>query len=94
MNSRRVSFSRSVAARLQGRYRLTLRKRWSTFPNHRSRSAGSSDPMPCADSLISPQRAQKWSMQLWQLLTLNLWMQIFLDGGGSAAADLIQADKA
>jgi len=24
---------------------------------------------------------QDWSMQLWQFLTLELWMQIFLDGG-------------
>ena len=22
-----------------------------------------------------------WSMQIWQLLTLELWMQTFLDGG-------------
>jgi len=22
-----------------------------------------------------------WSMQLWQFLTLELWMQVFLDGG-------------
>ena len=26
--------------------------------------------------------AQDWSMQLWQFLTLELWMQTFLDGGG------------
>ena len=25
--------------------------------------------------------AQDWSMQIWQLLTLELWMQTFLDGG-------------
>jgi asparagine synthase (glutamine-hydrolysing) len=25
--------------------------------------------------------AQDWSMQLWQFLTLELWMQTFLDGG-------------
>ena len=24
---------------------------------------------------------QDWSMQIWQFLTLELWMQIFLDGG-------------
>jgi asparagine synthase (glutamine-hydrolysing) len=24
---------------------------------------------------------QDWSMQLWQFLTLELWMQTFLDGG-------------
>jgi asparagine synthase (glutamine-hydrolysing) len=27
-----------------------------------------------------------WSMQIWQLLTLELWMQTFLDGGGKRAA--------
>jgi len=24
---------------------------------------------------------EDWSMQLWQFLTLELWMQTFLDGG-------------
>ena len=24
---------------------------------------------------------QDWSLQLWQFLTLELWMQVFLDGG-------------
>jgi hypothetical protein len=24
---------------------------------------------------------QDWSMQLWQFLTLELWMRTFLDGG-------------
>ncbi len=24
---------------------------------------------------------QDWSMQIWQFLTLELWMQMFLDGG-------------
>jgi asparagine synthase (glutamine-hydrolysing) len=24
---------------------------------------------------------EDWSMQLWQFLTLELWMQVFLDGG-------------
>jgi asparagine synthase (glutamine-hydrolysing) len=24
---------------------------------------------------------QDWSLQLWQFLTLELWMQTFLDGG-------------
>jgi len=24
---------------------------------------------------------QDWSMQIWQLLTLELWMQTFLEGG-------------
>lgn len=28
------------------------------------------------------QGAQDWSMQIWQFLTLELWMQTFLDGGG------------
>ena len=27
--------------------------------------------------------AQDWSMQIWQLLTLELWMRIFLDSGAS-----------
>ena len=30
------------------------------------------------------QRMQDWSMQIWQFLTLELWMQTFLDGGGRA----------
>jgi asparagine synthase (glutamine-hydrolysing) len=39
--------------------------------------------------------AQDWSMQIWQLLTFELWMQIFLDGGGKpAAADLIHRQQA
>jgi asparagine synthase (glutamine-hydrolysing) len=25
-----------------------------------------------------------WSMQLWQFITLELWMQVFLDGGARA----------
>jgi asparagine synthase (glutamine-hydrolysing) len=29
---------------------------------------------------------QDWSMQLWQFLTLELWMQIFLDGGAQKFA--------
>jgi asparagine synthase (glutamine-hydrolysing) len=38
---------------------------------------------------------QDWSMQIWQLLTLELWMQIFLDGGGKhAAADSIHRQQA
>lgn len=32
-----------------------------------------------------------WSMQLWQLLTLELWMQTFLDGGASKfEAEILQ----
>jgi len=39
--------------------------------------------------------AQDWSMQIWQFLTLELWMQIFLDGGGKhVAADLIHRQQA
>jgi asparagine synthase (glutamine-hydrolysing) len=39
--------------------------------------------------------AQDWSMQIWQLLTLELWMQTFLDGGSKhAAADLIHRQQA
>jgi asparagine synthase (glutamine-hydrolysing) len=38
--------------------------------------------------------AQDWSMQIWQFLTLELWMQIFLDGGKRAAADLICKQQA
>jgi asparagine synthase (glutamine-hydrolysing) len=37
---------------------------------------------------------QDWSMQIWQLLTLELWMQIFLDGGGKqTATQLIHAQQ-
>jgi asparagine synthase (glutamine-hydrolysing) len=36
-----------------------------------------------------------WSMQLWQFLTLELWMQTFLDGGARKfEADLIQPRQA
>ena len=38
---------------------------------------------------------QDWSMQMWQLLTLELWMQTFLDGGGNhAAADWMHKQQA
>jgi asparagine synthase (glutamine-hydrolysing) len=30
---------------------------------------------------------QDWSLQIWQFLTLELWMQTFLDGGGKCMAD-------
>jgi asparagine synthase (glutamine-hydrolysing) len=30
--------------------------------------------------------AEDWSMQIWQLLTLEIWMQLFLDGGARALA--------
>jgi asparagine synthase (glutamine-hydrolysing) len=29
---------------------------------------------------------EDWSMQIWQLLTLEIWMQLFLDGGAKAFA--------
>ncbi len=39
--------------------------------------------------------AQDWSMQIWQLLTLELWMQTFLDGSGNhAAADWVHKRQA
>ena len=31
--------------------------------------------------------AEDWSMQIWQLLTLEIWMQLFLDGGARALAE-------
>jgi asparagine synthase (glutamine-hydrolysing) len=30
--------------------------------------------------------AEDWSMQIWQLLTLEIWMQLFLDGGAKTFA--------
>ena len=35
---------------------------------------------------VEEQRRGKedWSMQIWQLLTLEIWMQLFLDGGARA----------
>ena len=37
------------------------------------------------ERLVSEHRSERhdWSMQLWQLLTLELWMQTFLDGGAA-----------
>jgi asparagine synthase (glutamine-hydrolysing) len=32
--------------------------------------------------------AQDWSMQIWQFLTLELWMQAFLDGSAAIMTDL------
>jgi asparagine synthase (glutamine-hydrolysing) len=29
---------------------------------------------------------EDWSMQIWQLLTLETWMQLFLDGGARSYA--------
>jgi len=38
---------------------------------------------------------QDWSMQIWQLLTLELWMQTFLDGGArQVALDMAQPQQA
>jgi asparagine synthase (glutamine-hydrolysing) len=31
--------------------------------------------------------AEDWSMQLWQFLTLEVWMQLFLDGGARSFAE-------
>ncbi len=47
-------------------------------------------------ALIDQQRsgAQDWSMQIWQFLTLELWMQTFLDGGAkNLAAEAIHAQQ-
>ena len=30
--------------------------------------------------------AEDWSMQIWQLLTLEIWMQLFMDGGAKSFA--------
>jgi asparagine synthase (glutamine-hydrolysing) len=30
--------------------------------------------------------AEDWSMQIWQLLTLEIWMQLFIDGGARSYA--------
>jgi len=39
--------------------------------------------------LVDQQRrgAEDWSMQIWQLLTLEIWMQVFLDGGARTFAE-------
>jgi asparagine synthase (glutamine-hydrolysing) len=31
--------------------------------------------------------AEDWSMQIWQLLTLEIWMQLFMDGGARSFAE-------
>jgi asparagine synthase (glutamine-hydrolysing) len=31
--------------------------------------------------------AEDWSMQIWQLLTLEIWMQLFVDGDAKAFAE-------
>jgi len=39
--------------------------------------------------------SQDWSMQIWQFLTLELWMQTFLDGGSKQiATDLMNLQAA
>jgi asparagine synthase (glutamine-hydrolysing) len=38
--------------------------------------------------------AQDWSMQIWQFLTLELWMQTFLDGANHIAEDVVGAQQA
>src|ERR1700690_4525906 len=35
--------------------------------------------------------AGDWSMQIWQFLTLEIWMQLFLDGGARAFAEKAHA---
>ena len=48
-------------------------------------------------AMIDEQRqaSNDWSMQIWQFLTLELWMRMFLDGGSQKlAADLIQSQAA
>ena len=47
--------------------------------NIRSRGLFRSDRV---QAMVTQHRdgAQDWSMQIWQLLTLELWMQSFMDG--------------
>ena len=48
-------------------------------------------------TFVQEQRAgtQDWSMQIWQLLTLELWARLFLDGGSCRiAAETIQTQQA
>ena len=37
--------------------------------------------------------AEDWSMQIWQLLTLETWMQLFLDGGARQFAEKTLAQQ-
>jgi asparagine synthase (glutamine-hydrolysing) len=37
---------------------------------------------------------QDWSMQIWQFLTLELWMQAFLDGAAKQTESLFQTPQA
>ncbi len=48
-------------------------------------------------AMVDEQRrgSRDWSMQIWQFLTLELWMRMFIDGGSQKlAADLIQSQAA
>jgi asparagine synthase (glutamine-hydrolysing) len=47
-------------------------------------------------SFVEEQRlgTHDWSMQIWQFLTLEVWMRMFLDGGASKmGADMTQAQQ-
>jgi asparagine synthase (glutamine-hydrolysing) len=37
--------------------------------------------------------AEDWSMQIWQFLTLEIWMQLFLDGGARAFTEKTHARR-
>ena len=37
--------------------------------------------------------AEDWSIQIWQLLTLEIWMQLFLDGGARGFAEKAAAQR-
>jgi len=39
------------------------------------------------------QGTEDWSMQIWQLLTLETWMQLFLDGGAQSLAEKTLAQQ-
>jgi asparagine synthase (glutamine-hydrolysing) len=48
-------------------------------------------------AMVDEQRrgSNDWSMQIWQFLTLELWMRMFLDGGAQRlAANAIQSQQA
>src|SRR5262249_46051950 len=36
---------------------------------------------------------EDWSMQIWQLLTLEIWMQLFVDGGARRFSQQTQAQQ-
>jgi len=52
--------------------------------------------LPVVRRFVSEHRseAQDWSMQIWQLLTLELWMQTFLNARSSPAICVPQAATA